>query len=47
MEQSFTPAQYFFGIVFTMACILYIFGIYLVMKDKYEEKKRRRNGDFK
>ena len=42
MEQSFTPAQYFFMTVMAGAAILYIGGLYLVMTDKYNAKKGRR-----
>ena len=46
MEQSFTPAQYFFMTLIAGAAILYMGGLYLVMKDKWDAKnERRKNGN--
>ena len=47
MEQTFTPAQYFFMTVIAGAAILYLGGLYLIMTDKYEAKKERRDNELR
>ena len=42
--QNYTPAQYFFMVLFAGVAILYLGGIYLIMNDKYEKRKEDKDG---
>lgn len=47
MEQEFTGAQYIGMIVATVATIMYVGGLYLVLTDKHNAKKERRDNELR